>query len=232
MKSMITNVTVYLIGTVISLLPLQARASQDCRQEAKEQVEDCTTIAKAAEQANSEVSSGLAGGSGNMNGGATDLAAVSQFGRSNLQKASAQCTKHLQECLKECNQALSQTQEPNLVTEIKQNAKYCHESISDRLARLETAEQQLAETAQASRKTASSSGDSRYRDQNIDKREDGFNQEDVHQVASPGSVKPGYAFKGPNGEYCSVVGAGAGGCRVSINGGAPVPMRWDQIPGK
>lgn len=54
----------------------------------------------------------------------------------------------------------------------------------------------------------------------------------VHQVATPGSVGPGYAYKGANGEYCAVVSAGSAGCRVSINGARPVIVPWSAIPGK
>jgi len=154
----------FLIATVVALSPARSLASQDCRSEAKDAIEDCNTIAQSAEQANSDAASGMAGNPANMNQGGAGLSSVSDWGRGNLQGASAQCKTDLQKCLDECNQALAAAKDPSIQSSIKKNAQYCNDSISKNEDKLATAQSQLASASQGGKSTALSSGDSKYDD--------------------------------------------------------------------
>jgi hypothetical protein len=235
MKFMSHYLALSLFATALAVSADQALASQDCRQEARAAVEDCSSVASAAEQANSDVASGMAPTGAYMNQGGSDLSSVSEWGRGNLIQASAQCSRQLDKCINACNRALSSAREPSLIGAIKQNAKYCNDSISNSQARLDSGQRQLASAAQQSQSTALSSGDSAYNDSVI-AEEQAARPEDLQQAGVVGSYRvlgngdiviPGGTS---NGSY-QIQRPGAGGRGVIVNG-IEIKSIIGRFPGK
>jgi hypothetical protein len=164
------------ISLLLILFVTNAYASQDCHEEAKNAIEDCTTIAQSAEQANSDVASGMAAQPANMAHGGGNLADTSSWGRENLSKASAQCNQDFAACKQACGEAYSEATDPSLQSQINENVKTCQKLISAQNDRLAAGQTQLASATTDSRNSAMHSGDSAYRDQQIDRAQyDGGN---------------------------------------------------------
>ncbi|MGZ3723449.1 MAG: hypothetical protein ACXVA9_10990 [Bdellovibrionales bacterium] len=168
-----------LIITAMAVSPVHA--SQDCKQECKEAIEDCTTIAQSAEQANSDVASGMATQNANMPQGGSNLAGVSDWGKNNLKAASGQCDQDLNKCAKACRAAKAATTDPQLKQTIDENSQFASDKISENQSRLSAGQAGLASTTPGAMDSAMKSGDSSFRDQNIDAAQNQPNP-DIQQV--------------------------------------------------
>jgi hypothetical protein len=196
--------------SAFALISQIAQASQDCSTEAKDAVDDCMTITQSAEQANSDLASGVAGNAANVTQGGSNLAMVSDFGRGNLNGASKQCGTDLDTCKKACGDAFQNATDPTVQASVNKNLQSCQKEIATNQSRLATGQTQLAAASAGGQATSAAS---KFDDSSVD-NEKAQTPDDVQQTGFVSRCAAAIGIAYQVGTMCAVAAINPGGFAV------------------